>query len=154
MTVSANSYGAASDVAALTWSWVSDSNGYYNQSTLPALSQVEGWIDQVSAIMNTCLRKWGFETPLTDAEDVLAVKSVVIGHVADMANYANATGRFFTERNLASGSSPFAIIRKEIDEWVENSAEGLNSEQTLETASEHTFSYSPTRDDGYYQESL
>ena len=126
MAVGANSYGTVADVAALTWAWVAEEQSKtYTTITLPTLAQVEGWIDQTSAVMNTSLSKNGFTIPVTQADAILAIKSVVIGYVADMANYANSTGRFFTERALASSASPFDIIRKEIDSWVESFAPGL-----------------------------
>lgn len=148
MTVGANSYGTAADVAALTWSWVAEFSGSYNLVTIPTLAQVESWIDQISGIANTSLRKWGFAIPLTDATDVLAVKSVVVGAVADMANYANSTGRFFTERALASGVSPFAQIRKEIEDWVASMADGLESSRELYAYAASTISL-PYRADSY-----
>lgn len=156
MTVGANSYGSASDVAALTWVWVAEANvpGVYDTTTLPTLTQVEAWIDQISAIANTSLRKWGFTIPLTDATDVLAVKSVVVGFVADMANYSNSTGRFFTERALASGVSPFAQIRQEIEDWVASIADGLESERDLSTTEDRAFSHTPTKSDGYHDEAI
>lgn len=148
MSVGANSYGAASDVAALTWSWVAESSGSYNLSTIPTLAQVEGWIDQISGIANTALRKWGYTIPLTDATDVLALKSVVTGAVADMANYANSSGRFFTERALASGVSPFAQIREEIEDWVASMRDGLESTRSANVVISSTISL-PYRADSY-----
>ena len=150
MSVGANSYGAASDVAALTWAWVAEANapGVYDTTTLPKLSQVEAWIDQVSALANTALRKWGFTIPLTDATDVLAVKSVVIGFVADMANYSNSSGRFFTERALASGVSPFAQIRQEIEDWVASMKDGFESSRATYASAASTISL-PYRADSY-----
>ena len=148
MSVGANSYGAASDVAALTWSWVAESSGSYNLSTIPTLAQVEGWIDQISGIANTSLRKWGYTIPMTDATDVLAIKSVVVGAVADMANYANSSGRFFTERALASGVSPFAQIRQEIEDWVESMRGAFESSQTTYAYASSTISL-PYRADSY-----
>ena len=150
MSVGANSYGAASDVAALTWVWVAEATvpGVYDANTLPKLTQVEGWIDQISAIVNTALRKWGYPIPLTNADDVLAVKSVVVGFVADMANYSNSTGRFFTERALASGISPFAQIRQEIEDWIESMKNGFESERTTYAYASSTISL-PYRADSY-----
>jgi len=149
MSVGANSYGTATDVAALTWAWVAESGGVYNSATVPTLAQVEGWIDQISGVVNTALRRWGFTIPLTDATDVLAVKSIVTGAVADMANYANSSGRFFTERALASGVSPFAQIHKEIYEWVESMKDGLESARSTSYAVATSAISLPYRADSY-----
>lgn len=125
MTVGANSYGAASDVAALTELYTS--SGSYTTGTIPTLAQVEGWIDQVSAILNAALAGQGFVVPLTQADSVLAVKSYVIQAAVDLAHAANSAGRFFTDQALQRGVNPMSAIRKEILDWVEMFADGLSA---------------------------
>ncbi len=45
--------------------------------------------------------------------------------VADLCHAANSTGRFFTKAALERGVSPMRAIRKELAEWVEDQADGL-----------------------------
>lgn len=125
MTVGANSYGAATDVAALTELYTS--SGSYTTGTIPTLAQVESWIDQVSAIMNAALAGSGFVVPLTQADSVLAVKSYVIQAAVDLCHAANSAGRFFTDQALQRGVNPMSAIRKEILDWVETFADGLDA---------------------------
>jgi hypothetical protein len=123
MTVGANSYGAASDVAALTELYCI--SGAYTTATIPTLAQVEGWIDQVSAIMNAALAGSGFVVPVTQADSVLAIKSYVIQAATDLAHAANSAGRFFTDQALQRGVNPMSAIRKEVMDWVGMFADGL-----------------------------
>jgi len=126
MTVGANSYGTVLDVAALTNAYLNASNTF-DTSTVPTLTQVEGWIDQVSGIMNTALAGQGFTIPVTQATAVLAIKSFVVESVADLAHAANMAGRYFTQSALDRGVTPMSAIRKQILEWVESFASGLES---------------------------
>lgn len=123
MSVSARSYGTASGVAAYVG--VYTSAGSFSTTTKPTLAQVESWIDQVSALLNTALAKRGFVVPMTQADAVLAAKSLVEQLVSDLAQAANSSGRFFSERNLDRGVSNWAIIRNDISNWVEEYAGGL-----------------------------
>lgn len=136
MTVGANSYGVATDIAALTNAYL-NASGAYDTSTVPTLTQVEGWIDQVSGIMNTALAGQGFTVPVSQADAVLAIKSFVIEAVTDLAHAANSAGRYFTQSALERGVSPMSSIRKQILDWVESFAGGLESlgaERTGDTA--------------------
>lgn len=126
MAVGANSYGTAADVAALTNAYLNASNAY-DTTTIPTLVQVEGWIDQVSGVMNAALAGQGFTVPVTQADAVLAIKSFVVEAVADLAHAANLAGRYFTSSALERGITPMSAIRKQILEWVESFASGLES---------------------------
>lgn len=125
MTTGANSYGSAADVAALTNLYTI--TGAYTTATIPTLVQVEGWIDQVSAIMNTALAAQGFLIPVTQADAVLAIKSYVIEAVTDLAHAANSAGRYYTDAALQRGDSPMAGVRRAILSWVEMFASGLGA---------------------------
>ena len=122
-TPAANSYGTAADVAALTGTWTDD--GEYTAATNPTLAIVVGWIDQVSALINTVLAAAGFAIPVTNADAKLALKSYVAQVVGDLCHAANSSGRFFTERILERGLSPMALIRREILDYITQNADGL-----------------------------
>ena len=123
MAVSARSYGTAAGVAAYVG--VYTIAGAFTTATQPTLANVEGWIDQVSALLNTALAKRGFNVPLTQADAVLAAKSLVEQLVSDLAQAANSSGRFFSERFLERGVSNWSVIRNDISNWVEEYASGL-----------------------------
>ena len=121
MAVSARSYGAATDVAAFTRRFTTA--GSYDTTTTPTLAQVEGWIDQVSATLNILLAEQGFAVPLTQADCVLMLKNFVATQVADLCNYANSAGRFFSEKGLKTG--PWAAIQKDAADFIAAHSEGI-----------------------------
>ena len=123
MAVSSRSYGSANGVAGYVG--VYTIAGSFSTATNPTLANVEAWIDQVSALLNTALAKRGFTVPLTQADAVLAAKSLVEQLVSDLAQAANSSGRFFSERFLERGVSNWAVIRNDISNWVEEYASGL-----------------------------
>ena len=130
-TPAANSYGTAPGVAALTT--VFTSSGSFVDSTtgvtatLPTLTSVVSWIDEVSAIVNTALAAQGFTIPVSNATAVLSLQNLVQQYVSDLCHAANTSGRFFTERALERGVSAMTTIRREIYAWVEENASGLEA---------------------------
>lgn len=123
MATSERSYGAASDVAALTPRFTT--NGSYDSSSRPTLSQVDAWIDQVSAILNVLLAEANFTIPVTQKDVALLLKHFVATEVADLANYANSAGRFFSDKNMTTG--PWQAIQSEAAKFISEHAEGLQN---------------------------
>src|SRR5512133_1706812 len=125
MAPGANSYGTAAQVAALTMRYTNA--GAYDGTTNPTLTVVESWIDSVSATLNVALAGAGFAIPVVQADAKAALAQVVVEAVADLAHSVHSAGRFFTERSLARGDSPMRVIRKEMSDWVDAQADGLES---------------------------
>ena len=123
MPIGANSYGSVTDVAALCR--VYTNAGAFDTTTVPTLANVESFIDQISAIVNTALAAQGFTTPITQADAKRACDSTVNQIASDLAHAANSAGRFFSERALTGGLSVMATIRKDIADWVADSATGF-----------------------------
>lgn len=123
MAVSERSYGTAAQVAALTRRVTKA--GVFDATTNPTLTTVEGWIDQVSAMVNMSLAASGFSIPVSQADAAKALAAVVVEAVADLTLSANSAGRFYTEKALERGLSPLRVIRTEIAQWVEDQAAGL-----------------------------
>lgn len=123
MSVGAHSYGQASDIAALTPRFCPTGN--FDSSTRPTIQQVEKWIDRVSAVLNTLLKEQNFSIPATQADVVLLLEQFVVTQVADLANYANSAGRFFSDKNLTVG--PWQAIQKEAADFIEKHAGGLQN---------------------------
>lgn len=125
MTTGANSYGTAADVAAFTSIYTDTTTHLYTTATIPTLANVESWIDQVSAIMNSALAAQGFVIPVTQADSVLSIKSFIVEAVADLSHAANSAGRYYTDAALQRGDSPMTGVRRSILTWVEMFANGL-----------------------------
>jgi hypothetical protein len=126
----ANSYGTPEGVAALARTWTRDGDWLdpvepAEAGTNPKLTTVVNWIDQISAILNASLAKYGFTIPITQADAKLNCDGIVEQLVSDMAQYANMTGRFFSQRFIDSGYSVWRTIRGDIDAWVNMYASGL-----------------------------
>lgn len=125
MPLAHNSYGTPADVAALTELYTA--SGVYSTATIPTLAQVEGWINQISALINAALAGQGFTIPITQPDSRLAIASYVAQAASDLAHASNNAGRFFTDTALSRGVSPMAAIRKEILDWVETFSDGLSA---------------------------
>lgn len=123
MTTGANSYGAATQVASLTKRYTTA--GVYDAASNPTVTEVESWIDDVSATMNAVLAGAGFSIPVTQTDAKAAIAAFVVGVVADLCHAQNNAGRFFTQKALESGVNPLAAIRRELKAWVEENAAGL-----------------------------
>lgn len=123
-------YGSASGVAALSSQWTND-DGEFDVSTRPTLAQIEDFLDQVSQLMDTALADEGFVTPITIAAVLGEIGLLVNGVVKDLADYSHSTGRFFAEKTLETGMSPFMTVDKELHEWVKRKVVGLETQGCL-----------------------
>lgn len=124
-------YGDVANVEVLASTWTS--NGQFlddsgcDDATVPSLTQVEAWIEQMSSVIDLALASEGFETPLTDAVPIASAASMVEGVVADLCHAAHRSGRFFTKHALESGISPIMAVRKELNAWVTDNAVGFRT---------------------------
>jgi hypothetical protein len=141
MTINADSYGTVAGVAALAHTWTTNDT-FLNEdacaatsATNPSLTTVENWINQVSAVLNTALSKYGFVVPITTARGILVASSIVEQLVADLVAYANSKGRFLSEKFADSGLSVWRAIRNDLDLWVLEYAPGLEQDGADRTSS-------------------
>lgn len=125
MTVGSHSYGNASMVAGLAPRYAD--NGAFTSSTRPTLVQVEIWIDQTSGTVNVLLAEAGFTIPITVTDGVNMLAGLVCAAVADRAEYANKSGRFWTETAVDRGISIEKALRLEISDWINAHAKGLEN---------------------------
>jgi len=89
---------------------------------------VEDWLDQVSAEFNIALGSHFFVFPVTAGSAPNAYKTIsryVVSLVADLCNFKNSSGRFFTEKAVERGITPMHAIQKDMNAWIELNAEGL-----------------------------
>jgi len=125
MTVGTRSYGSAEEVAALTRRFTA--NGSYTTSTIPTLTQVESFIDTVSAWINNSLARNGFAVPVTQADVKLILAGMAVEAVGDLVQAANSAGRFFTEKALERGLEPYRTLRREISDSIDQQAAGFEA---------------------------
>lgn len=138
--IATDSYGTIEGVAALAHTWTTDdtfldADPPYTEATNPSLTSVVNWMDQISAILNTALAKYGFVVPITTNRGKLVTASIVEELVADLVAYANSKGRFMTEKFSDSGLSVWRAIRNDLDAWVLEYAPGLEQDGAARTAS-------------------
>ncbi len=131
--IAADSYGTVEGVAALARTWTDDGvfldpEPPYTEGTNPTLTSVVRWMDQVSAVLNTALSKYGFNVPLGSERGQMAAASIVEQIVADLVAYSNSKGRFLTERFVNSGISVWKAVRNDLDAWVVEYAPGLEQD--------------------------
>jgi len=122
-------YGTVAGVAALTPMYTDDGAfrdaGASDVATNPSLTQVTGWLSDVSALMDAALAEEAFITPVTDTDILPILDLYVEGIVHDIVHYSRKAGRFYSKRALDAGSSPFNTISDEITDWVADKANGF-----------------------------
>lgn len=123
MALGANTYGTVEGVAAYVPMYTN--GGAFDSTTNPALTTVESWLDQVSAIANTAIADNGFVVPVTQEDALLSLSGVINQHVADLCHASHGTGRFMTDRALSFGMSPMNVIRQELLKWIGDNSDGF-----------------------------
>jgi len=118
------SYGSAAGVGGLSALWA-DSNRTFTTLTTPTLAQVNTWLDEVSSVLDSALADEGFVTPITVAGIVKELDLLVNGITKDLVDYSHGSGRFFSERAIEVGVSPFMTVDKELHAWVKRKAVGF-----------------------------
>jgi hypothetical protein len=120
-------YGTQQQVATMASTWTDD--GVWTEYTNPTLLEVQDWLDQVSAQFNIALGSHYFVPSSVSATDTPnAYKSIaqqVVNLVADLVNFKNSSGRYFTEKLVERGITPMAATHRDINAWIELNADGL-----------------------------
>ena len=127
-----NSYGTPEGVAALASVWTDfgaffDEDLPYVEASNPTLTTVVNWIDEVSAMLNTALKGYGFVTPLSSVDSRLAADSVINGLVADLVAWANRKGWFVSDSFGKSGMSVWTALRNDLSIWVKEYGPGIEA---------------------------
>ena len=125
MAVATNSYGSASEVAALVRLYTNA--GSFDSTTHPTETQVEKFIDRISALLNALLAEAGFSIPISQADCVLALDHFVVEEVADLCEAANRSGRFYMPESALRGRGRFRVILSDAKVFIEVHAEGFES---------------------------
>ncbi len=123
MTVGTNSYGTAAGTGVLTPRW--SASGTFSASTNPTLATVESWHDEISALLNTVLKEYGFTIPVSQADARLMLNMFVQEEAAAMVEGVHGSGRFGPAAAGKGGINRFNIIRGDVSEFVKSHAAGI-----------------------------
>jgi hypothetical protein len=124
MGIGANSYGTVAKVEALTTRWTD--GGTYKTTTQPTLVQVEGFIDDVSALVNTVLAQNGFTIPVSATTAPIANAALglfVVMQAVALCDAAHYAGRFYQAEEKARG--PWDVITEAAERFIEKYSQGL-----------------------------
>lgn len=121
MALSANAYGSLTGVGALVPS-LANANGTFDSSTQPLIGQVEGWIEETSALLNMILKFNGFDAPVTEAQVVLVLDMFINNEVSDIVKAHNNTGRLAVEFEDRPTPNIYMTISKDVTDFVEKLA--------------------------------
>lgn len=121
MTLAANSYGSVAEVLALT-RHLMDGAATFDATTRPTLTEVEKFIDRVSAILNTYLAAEGFAIPVTQSDAALALADWT---VARAVMWVELTQRGAGYSDIEAGrTGGFMGIHKDARKFVMDNAAG------------------------------
>jgi hypothetical protein len=126
MAINPNSYGSAAGIAVFARSYA-NADQEFTDSTTPTLTQVETWIDEVSAILNVELADLRFSVPVTQSDAVRMLDSFVNQETAALVLGMHNQGRFGPTDRGGSNPGRFAILLSDIKEFLHQTAGGLEA---------------------------
>lgn len=121
MALGANSYGTVAEVQALAPQYTTE--GVFTGFSRPTLTQVEKFLDRVSAVVNLLLAEQGFSIPITQADCVLVLDEFVVQQSVDLVDAVNRSGRFFSEKVGARNRGE--LIREDAESFIEDHSLGF-----------------------------
>lgn len=125
MAISANSYGSAAGAAVYARQYA-DADQTFTDATKPTLTEVEQWIDEVSAILNVQLADLRFSVPVTQADAALMLGNFVNQEAAALVLGMHNQGRFGpTDSNQNSGR--FDMLLSDVQTFLHSTAGGLEA---------------------------
>jgi len=127
VALGSNSYGTVAEVGALTPLYATATGTTYDATTRPTITQVEKFIDRVSAIVNVLLAEAGFAVPVTQADAKLALDEFVVMQAAHLAAYANGAGPFVSGGEEMRYTTPTRVITKDAELFIADHADGFEA---------------------------
>lgn len=127
MALSEYSYGTVAAVGALTPLYALASGGTYDATTRPTITQVEGFIDRISMVLNVILAENGFAVPVANAQAALALSEFVIAQAVELCHAANGAGPYAPGSQEMRAGTPQSKIMAEATKFVEAHAYGLQA---------------------------
>lgn len=122
MALADNSYGTVGGVSGLVPRFTNP-QGNFDGNTRPSFAQIEGHIDEVSAILNAMLSDEGFAIPAVQSDMVLALNKFVHEEVAGLCEGVNGYGRFGPQKR-GEQSSRFRLISEDVQNFIDIFASG------------------------------
>ncbi len=116
-------YGTVAQVAALAGKFTK--NGVFDSTTNPKSATVQEWLELISAQINIALAQEHFAVPITEETVAAAISHWVSMEAADLAQYANSAGRFFSDQQFTS--SPAKALAREALEFIQKYANGFEA---------------------------
>ena len=92
----------------------------FDDNTFPTYEQVETWINEVSALVNTMLNTHNITTPITDAELVVMLGSFINSEVAAMVNGVNGAGRLGPSSKTVQQVGMYAAIQYDVQTFIDH----------------------------------
>lgn len=126
MAISDNSYGSLEGIAAIANRWAS--GGTFDDTTTPTGTQAEGWINQVSALMNSLLSEYSFDIPVTNDDVKLVLDMFINSEVASMVLGIHGSGRFAPKggKSAGTGKSRFTMILDDFADYLQTHSYSLS----------------------------
>ena len=127
MTIGDNSYGSALGIASRVPRWVNKTTLTFDANTNPTITQVETFIDEVSALMNVYLSELNVDIPISQADVLKVMNMFVNDEVASIVLGVHGSGRFAPKagKSAGSGESRFVRILKDFQEFIKTNQYGL-----------------------------
>lgn len=99
--------------------------GAFSTSTKPTLAQVEGYVNQISAMVNAILATAGFSIPVRQADILLALAFFVEEEVASICEGINGSGRFGPTAKPSGGKGRYALLMDDVVAFINGQADGF-----------------------------
>lgn len=135
MAIGDNSYGSVAEVAALTPHYATATGSTFDTGTVPTLTQVEKFIDRVSAIVNVLLAEEGFAIPVSQADAKLALDEFTVMQSAHLVEFANGAGPFIAGSEELRYGTPTRVLMRDAELFIQDHAIGF--EQLGATRTRH-----------------
>lgn len=125
MAIAANSYGTAAGVGVYARNYA-DTNQEFTDATTPTLTEVEEFIDEVSAILNVQLAAHRFSIPITQADAKRMLDNFVNQEAAALVLGMHNHGRFGpSNKQMVNGR--FSLLLSDIQSFLAANQNGLEA---------------------------
>jgi len=134
MAILTNSYGSLQNVASRTPRRAE--GGTFTVATKPTDLQVENFLDEISALLNSMMARHGFVIPVTQADVKLVITGFVCDEVAAIVEGVNGSGRFGPQsKSKLASKSKFALVMDDVTAFLEINAFGFEAMGATRTTS-------------------
>ena len=124
MAIADNSYSSLVSVASRTPRWANVS-GTFDGTTNPTKTQVELFINEVSALLNVAMSESGFTIPIDQEDAKLLMDMFVAEEVASMVLGLHGSGRFADRGRKSDKSNRFTMIQNDVERFIRRNEYGF-----------------------------